>query len=357
MTLAPRRLIFVVALFWAEHAFAFNMPIVPIGNPGNLPDATTGFGAVASSYWIGKYEVTNSQYVEFLNGVDLSGSNPLRLYNTNMTSDSQGGVTYSSVAPSGEKYKVKAGRDQNPAAFVSWYDAIRFVNWLNNGQANGNTEDGAYELDGDTPIPSNADTIARKPGARWVLPSEDEWYKAAYHKNDGATGNYWKYPMAHNDIPYSAKPPGGITPDWSNVANFFRNDGVHNGYNDGFAVTGSTDYVPTVDYLTDVGAYQSAPSAYGTFDQGGNVWEWNESIVTLTPTIQAFRGVRGGPWAFDASQMLSSTRGSYDARSELNEVGFRVVALVPESSSLALLVISAVVLGMIAWLDRAWIGK
>ena len=40
--------------------------------------------------------------------------------------------------------------------------------------------------------------VTRKPGATWVIPTEDEWYKVAYHKNDGVTGNYGDYPTGSN---------------------------------------------------------------------------------------------------------------------------------------------------------------
>ena len=45
----------------------------------------TGFGAVPYAYNIGTYDVTNSQYVEFLNAKDPTGDNPLGLYNSNMS--------------------------------------------------------------------------------------------------------------------------------------------------------------------------------------------------------------------------------------------------------------------------------
>ena len=45
----------------------------PVGNPGNTAD-TTGFGAVSYAYNIGTYDVTNSQYVAFLNSIDATAS-------------------------------------------------------------------------------------------------------------------------------------------------------------------------------------------------------------------------------------------------------------------------------------------
>ena len=106
--------------------------------------------------------------------------------------------------------------------FVSWYDSIRFANWLHNGQGSGDTENGAYTLLGGTPTPSNGNSITRNAGAKWWLPSEDEWYKAAYHKNDGVTGNYWDYPTSTDAVPYSDQPPGSGAPDPSNTANFYQ---------------------------------------------------------------------------------------------------------------------------------------
>ena len=79
--------------------------------------------------------------------------------------------------------------------YVSFWDAARFANWLHNGQPTGpqgpgTTEDGAYHDVG------NQTLFGRNAGAKFFIPTEDEWYKAAYHKNDGVTGNYWDYPTA-----------------------------------------------------------------------------------------------------------------------------------------------------------------
>jgi formylglycine-generating enzyme required for sulfatase activity len=278
---------------------------VPIGNPGNAGNAadTGDEGAVSYNYRIGTYEVTNAQYAEFLNA--KAASDPLGLYNTSM-SGVFGGITRTGLDGS-YSYTASAGRESKPVNYVSWYDAIRFANWLHNGQAGGDTETGAYtlgalNLDG-TPV--DGDAITRNGGAIWFLTSEDEWYKAAYHKNDGVTGNYFAYPTSSDTAPTAELPPGG-----SNSANYF----------------------PAVGDLSDAGAYTESGSPYDTFDQGGNVAEWNETLETF---IGSTRQLRGGAWDDGAFRLEALWRDLGPPTYEDRAAGFRV-ATVPESSTLAL---------------------
>ncbi len=145
------------------------------------------------------------------------------------------------------------------------------------------------------------------------------------------TGNYWDYPTSTDAVPYSDQPPGTGAHDPSNTANFFDYDGSANGFNDGFAVTGSLS-VAGVNALTDVGAYTSALSPYGTFDQGGNVREWNEALIGSS------RGRRGGSWGSCSLNLHASNRdvdcGPVEQGGSL--FGFRV-ASIPEPSTLLLL--------------------
>ena len=92
-----------------------------------------------------------------------------------------------------------------------------------------------------------------------MIPTENEWYKAAFydpHKT-GAT-RYWDYPTKSNDIPSNVFSKTG-----ANNANFSNN---------GFTI--DSPY-----WRTEVGALAGSSSAYGTFDQGGNVWEWDEAVL------------------------------------------------------------------------------
>ena len=86
------------------------------------------------------------------------------------------------------------GSPNHPITYVSWGDAARFANWLHNGQPNG-IEGSGYDRDRrvhaqrreSASQPLNA--ITRNAGAKWFIPSESEWYKAAYY--DPAAGHYW----------------------------------------------------------------------------------------------------------------------------------------------------------------------
>src|SRR5262249_39723371 len=151
------------------------------------------------------------------------------------------------------------------------------------------TEDGSYSLNGAT-LSDALNIVTRKGTATWVIPTENEWYKAAYYI--AGTGSYYKYTTSSNTVPTSA-PPGSTL----NIANFLHAA-------KGYAVTGSTNYDSNQNYLTDVGAYTASASPYGAFDMGGDVEQWNESLTDLFGIT--YRGVRGGSWD-DTSDGLASS--------------------------------------------------
>jgi formylglycine-generating enzyme len=307
---------------------------VPVGNPGNANDPATGnlYGGVAYTYNIGKYDVTVGQYTAFLNAV--AATDTYGLYSPSMASDLNIAGIARNATPSGFTYRV-IGSPNHPITYVSWGDAARFANWLDNGQPGlggpavpqnaASTEDGAYFLNGAT---SNAalEQVLRKAGAQWFIPSESEWYKAAYY--DPVAGHYWKYATGTNTTPTSA-PPGSRP----NTANFF--DSVK-----GYAVTGATSNDPAQNYLTDVGAYTASVSPYGTFDQGGDVSQWNETLIGGTR-----RATRGGSWGFDSSNLSAGFLAASFPASEGNNLGFRV-ASVPEPSTGVLALLAC---GLVWW--------
>jgi sulfatase modifying factor 1 len=311
---------------------------VSVGNPRNAADPATGslYGSVSYSYRIGKYEVTIGQYTEFLNAV--AKSDPYGLYNFNMAYQARiAGITRSGSSGS-YAYSVmdNGGNSINrPIAFVSWFDAARFANWMHNGQptgsqGDGTTEAGAYELHG--AVSGTAPLVER--GATFYIPTENEWYKAAYYnpKLSEERGGYYAYATQSNSA------PGNTIGVAANQANYYVGN-----YPNGTYSVGDGVYSSSHNYLTDVGAFASSGSFYGTFDQNGNVAEWND----LTGAPGSFRGVRGGSWAVP---VLSWTDNG-DASSEHYEYGFRLASpvAVPEPSTYALGVIGICVIGLRRW--------
>ena len=317
-----------LAAIFAADARAVTIPTVPVGNLGNAGD-TTGYGAVAYAYRIGTTEVTNAQYAEFLNA--KAASDPLALYNASMGSNARGGITRSGVS-GGFTYAPRANMGNKPVNFVSWYDSIRFANWLNNGQGSGDTETGAYTILGGTATPSNGLSITRNAGATWFLTSEDEWYKAAYHQpaaQGGDGDDYWLYPTTSNTAPTiaTANGVGDISNPGANVANYLLG-ADWNALNGNFTTVGS--------------AGPFSESFYDTSDQGGNVSEWNEALID-----GSFRGFRGGPYYDVSSSLRSSYRNGNNPTLMEGWLGFRV-ATVPEPSTAVL----AIVGGALMWVLR-----
>ncbi|MGB2820548.1 MAG: SUMF1/EgtB/PvdO family nonheme iron enzyme [Phycisphaerae bacterium] len=311
----PRFLVgLAVALSATGGAMAVSMPMVPVGDADKggdtevmWTDGTSGYGKVEYPYNIGKHEVTNAQYAEFLNAV--AASDPRGLYNPAM-GGGRGGITRS--GPDGfYSYQAITDRANKPVNYVSFWDACRFANWLNNGRGGGDTETGAYTL---TPEGIAANTIIRNEDWKWAVTSEDEWYKAAYY--DGGRDAYWDYPTGSNTAPKAEAPAGTDN------------------------TKGSANYNLAVGDVTNVGAYTAKPSDgfYETFDQAGNVQEWNESII-----FGSSRGVRGG--AHDSYDYLLHAAFRYCsiATSEDDTTGFRVTQI-PEPASLAVLALGGLTL-------------
>ena len=273
-----------------------NMDFVTVGDAGNAPDTevmttdgTTGYGAVGYDYRIGTYEVTAAQWAAVRAAAPTVG-------NSGSYSGSQ------------------------PTAKTTWYEAAKFCNWLTTGDVNS----GVYNTS--TWGIMDHQTAGTTYGTAYFIPTEDEWYKASYFDpaKAGGTGGYWDYPTRSDSAP-TAK-------------------GVSNQLG---VAPGSANYNYAVGTPTNVGAYNLKPStsAYGTFDQGGNVWEWNETAVTSSS-----RGLRGGCWFNGSYDLAASGRVDYYPALEINSVGFRV-ASVPEPGSLILLVTGAIA-ALVLWRRR-----
>jgi len=274
-------------------ALAVTMSWTSIGNANNAAD-TTGYGSVNHAYNIGTYEVTNAQYVEFLNA--KGSSNSAGIYNATMGTTGAYGSNIVQGGSSGSyTYSVSSTYANMPVVGVTWFDAARFSNWLGNGQGNGDMETGAYTLNGAT----SGNAVDKNSTATVYIPSENEWYKAAYY--NGTTSTYSLYPNGQNSI-----------------------------------TTAEANCDFSVGHTTAVGTYSGAASSYGTFDQGGNAWEWND----LNAVSGSSRGLRGGSWINNGLTLASSSRYLYVPSLVSGYVGFRV-ASVPEPSAMVLTIFAS----------------
>jgi hypothetical protein len=280
-------------------ANAFTIDFVDIGNPGNADDTGAGDGLYFSPYGGVGYEYR------------MAVTEVPDLAITRATNLGLGNVT------AGYFFSLNGER---PAASMSWYEMAAFVNWLNTSTGHQpaynlrfsggwimtlwNTAD-AWQAGGENRF--------RHKDAYYFLPSEDEWYKAAYHKNDGVTANFWDYATASNAIP---------TP-------------VASGTEPGTAIYNNTVAFPWE--VDDVGGL----SAYGTRGQSGNVWELLESAFDGVNDFSArSRTFRGGSWVRGEDSLRSSSRLSSAPELE-GGLGFRV-ASVPEPSPAMVMIGSGV---------------
>jgi formylglycine-generating enzyme required for sulfatase activity len=283
----------VVGMWALGQAQAGDPETVPVGNLNNVPD-DTGYGFVPYHYSIGKYEVTNAEYCEFLNAVNKNTGDDMR-WRWQM-----GKVSITRTGARGSyQFVIKEGREKYPAALMNWKEAVQFCNWLSNGKGDGSIKTGPYRFVDEwgevtIKIPDHA-ALAKGTNMVWVLASEDEWYKAAYYdpaKDDGA-GGYWPYPSPGND------PPKG---------NF------------------------STEHVMKVGNFPESVSAYGTLDQGGNLWEFNESLKNDRCCVRG-----GSYWYQDGPRQMSAKH--RDPNKPLwfvyDHYGFRVVALGGKASSRA----------------------
>ena len=298
----------------AVPAHAVTIDWVPVGNPGNTAD-TTGqpnpAGAVADAFRIMKFEFTNQQYTEFLSSV--AATDTYSLYNANMGSNARGGITQSGASGS-YTYAAKPNMGDKPVLFVSWFDAARVSNWLMNGAtSSSSTETGAYTLNGGT----SGNAPAVNSGAAVYIPTENQWYKAAYYKGGSTNAGYWDYATQSDTAPTAVTSGStgiGSAGNAGNFANFNL----------------AADWNSQNGNVTTVGTNGGA-SAYNAFDMSGNVLEWND----LTGAAGLSRGARGGLWDNNATLLSSSSRNQYTASNESEYFGFRLAA-VPEPSTYAM---------------------
>ena len=293
----------------------FTIGFVPIGNAGNANDtvngAGTNYGAVPYNFNMSTYAISQDQLAKASNslGISLGGG---------------------------------AWVGNQPAANVTWYQAAAFVNYLNTSTGHV----AAYQLDaGATTLTlwssaqawqAGGENLYRNKDAYYFLPSENEYYKAAYYDPNKAGGaGYWLYATGSDAIPTA----------------------VASGTTAGTAVYGQ----PSLQGPAAVDQ-SGGLSPYGTRGQSGNVIEWHESAFDGVNNVSSEgRTIRGGSWGSSESDLRSSTRLPFVATpapaqpfalvhgnvigpaSSNSGVGFRV-ASVPEPSCMILMIGSGLIL-------------
>ena len=276
---------------------------VTVGDPGNTANAGfLGLGSVATSFRIMTFEFTNQQYTDFLNSV--AATDTYSLYNANMGIDARGGIARSGSSGS-FTYAVKTNMGDKPVIYVSWFDAARVANWYQNGAtSSSSTETGAYTLvSGQTTGTAPAVNL----GATFYIPTEDQWYKAAYYKGGGTSAGYWDYATQSDAVPTT------VTADSTGIGSAGSTGNFAN-YNQ------DADWNSQNGNVTTVGT-NGGPSAYGAFDMTGNVFEWND----LTGAAGS-RGQRGGNYRGTTASLSSSFSNTLGAPIEGNNFGFRLAS-------------------------------
>jgi len=301
---------------------------VPVGDVRNAADPSTGYGRVTEEFRIGKYEVTIGEYTAFLNAVadnDTHGlfSDAMEIDKTSAGIDREGApgsYTYAPIGPSGITPAGATSMANRPIAYIDWFDAARFANWMANGQPSGlqtgaTTENGAYDLTAAVPgtLPlRNAINPNTGSAPTFFLPTENQWYKAAYYDPSlrHGSGGYHRYATR------SSNAPGNVIGDAANQVNYIFSTGA-------MTVTQQPLIEATQNYLTNVGAMRSSPSSYGTFDQNGGVWELTESAGLSGNAVI----LRGGAWTSFASYLQSGYRLGASSSGAASNAGFRLAAL------------------------------
>jgi len=282
-----------------------------IGNPGNAPDhpypiQSYSVGDVDYIYQIGTYEVTVAQYTSFLNAA--AKSDPYGLYNPLMGSGGGYGIPIITQTGTDGSYAYTAatGTENEPVRFVSLYNAARFCNWMANGQGSSSTETGSYSM-------ALGDVVTRGSNATWVVPTESEWYKAAYYSASNIL--YHTYPNGSDASPVA--PTNGTTAREMNFGDVPY--WAPNGPLQLYTGTGQT----------------TGHSPYGVYDMGGNVSEWTESFSEGSARI-----TRGGSFISPAANLATTYQSPQDPSSYGDLLGFRVADIIPEPTTLFFLLVA-----------------
>jgi hypothetical protein len=317
----------IVPFTSALYANCAAAPAEPKLGKSNLPDPCQEVGSVPYEYGIGEVEVTVEQYVAFLNTVDPFGRNQMGLYSENESGTAWprfGQIDYSALSRAGKHYTAAAPEwNDKPYGFANFLRSARFDNAVANGKvlaqesssSNGfsyvtytvrlsrRTGTGMYDMHTRAPV--------RTKQSGFVIPSQNEWIKAAYYDpTGGGTFSYWWYPT-NPGSPFSeggTPSPVTLDPTTGDVTNAsggplanFHAEGGEAAYwcpsnqTQEACETVNPLHIPAKAYkklyqgsLNTVGQAGTF-SPWGTLEQGGNAVEWTD---TITPPPFGAKGHR-----------------------------------------------------------------
>ena len=322
-------------LFVVLDAIEQTVDFVTVGDLGNPADSD-GYGDVAYEFEIGECEITNDQYAEFLNAVASEDNWRPKgvlepLYDVSIGNEARGGIYRHGEAGS-YTYSVKPLMGDKPVIYISFYSACKYCNWLHNGKLRprcrrmmvSTTEDGAYDFSDDTVTISNG--LVRRPGARYFVPTEDEWCKAAYYDPTKSSGSkYWRWATRSDIEPTAAAVDGSgviiIDTPASKLANYAYSASWDSDL-DGSVEAGNLSAVAS--------AGAGSKSFYGVADMDGNVTEWTETAKILshhTANSNWARIERGSAWNTEGGR--SKYRVPNKFSEEIEGRGFRVARILP----------------------------
>ncbi|MGI5454569.1 formylglycine-generating enzyme family protein [Streptomyces sp. CA-249302] len=267
---------------------------------------------VDSAYWLGTYEVTNSQYLEY---VDDSGADTPGYWD---------GGTYPD------------GKADHPVLQVSLDAATAYCAWLTDRADDASwtfrlPTEAEWELAasgpdsltypwGDTAGTTYADPVLT---SNYNYNSVCAAYELAEHGDESATYTATGSDLYGQSFPISeilSIGSTGTVAGWNVTAS--RTGFIYTDVYDALTATGG--------YTTPVTTYAGGVSADGVWDLSGNCWEWTTSVITAThggEMGQQVNAIRGGSWYANLNSCTAIYRGEgRDPSGGYPTVGFRVAA-------------------------------
>ena len=312
---------------------------VTIGNVNNpayqatFPDTIyDGRGSVSYEYRIASREMDSGQYIEFANAL-----NSARIPGLQASQAARGGFS-AGIDPDTGLIVFFALSDESvnwPVRGMNWRLSAVYCNWLHNDKGS-DPEDflsGAYDYASFGSSGAEfTDQATRSPGAKYWIPSTDEWLKAVHYdpdKEGPGVGGWWDYSNGSDARPVTGLPGEGETS--ANIAAQIGRQAA---------------------WQIPVGAYADHTTPYGLLDASGGVSEWMEDwVFPNDPTDRFYDGHASEDFLYGTFDVdhVAIPRGSRSPGSAPDYLGIRIAAAVPAPGTVVALL---VVLGGISGIRR-----